>query len=353
METLRTLRLLSISLVLFLIISGCAALPKDNPQAMIQYYSGFLGYGGSCARTVGLTGSCVFDASLNRCREYLKIEAYSQAISDCSTVKSLPLSSGIVGDRLEATWMLAKAYIGLDDFESAIYYLRELKESNGICTSENPEAARSLWTLGGALELGDWRNCDLIEAYISDSNRRLSDQRAKNREYQAKLDALAAEQRRVEAEQRRIEEERIAAENARLERKERLEREAAAARKAAKERKLKAHLEKQERLCLANKGSAISTVFWEAIVIQFGLDPRSRDYEVTSSSSAKVGIWGLMAYELQGPDEVGFWCDITIYLDKGICKAQAQIIEASKLGEASIFGSKYIFHNDFASPCRK
>lgn len=360
-----------------LVVGGCAAtnnLPVDSPRAMIEYYSDqienqcdilvsgdpkgreecrrkqsyyyHLNYQEYQSNYGQFKINRVYDMYYGRCSEYYKIGDYQSAIADCRKAFEVAKWTDGIDMKNKALHLRALTEFKLSDYRAVIASLERLKEAPpnyGCPSSTSPQWLENLTI---QLNTDDWSNCRWITESIQVSKQNLSTAIAEHNENIRKHEAYKSRMKKLEEEKQAIEYAKKEAERE----KQRKLREAARSQAIAEEKKRQAaYLERQKAACSASQNLNISTVFWENIVNQYGLNPYVKNYEVKSASPSR------MSYYFQGadPEKMVFWCDVKIYLKNGVCKATAKIVGNKETGFFSPLGGNFIFHTDAEKPCEK
>lgn len=360
-----------------LVGGGCAAindLPVDNPRAMINHYSYWienqcdilvrgdpkgreecrrkqsyyyhLNYQEYQSNYGQFKINRVYDMYYGRCSEYYKIGDYQSAIADCRKAFEVAKWTDGIDMKNKALHLRALTEFKLSDYRAVIASLERLKEAPpnyGCPSSTSPQWLENLTI---QLNTDDWSNCRWITESIQVSKQNLSTAIAEHNENIRKHEAYKSRMKKLEEEKQAIEYAKKEAERE----KQRKLKEAARSQAIAEEKKRQAtYLERQKAACSASQNLNISTVFWENIVNQYGLNPYVKNYEVKSASPSR------MSYYFQGadPEKMVFWCDVKIYLKNGVCKATAKIVGNKETGFFSPLGGIFIFHTDAEKPCEK
>jgi hypothetical protein len=387
-------RAFSTSLVMLaLFFSSCTAvekLPTNDPHAMIEHHTYWINnqcdiiYGGGyndpngkkrCQKNLQLYGylnylshtretyhvSRIYNHYLDRCFYYLAIDDFSNAILDCKEAKEIveldinyysgdtPIKHR---EKERVLQLLAHSYHADKQYQNALSALNEIRQLPQFdgCANGDLSTVSSIDKLGKKFEAflyGEgWIDCEWINARIGGAEQALAEEiTAKNlRNEMLKEQALAREKIERERREREIEEHQKALEAEKAKQRQR-EREATA--------RLTAFMEKQRLACKRNKKLPISQIFWENIAAQNKLDPRSNDFEVVDAESSE-GFESILTISLflELQQKPNYHCSITIYHEKGVCRAVAEIVKNDETkASLGLFRDAMLFHNDKNSPC--
>lgn len=366
-----------------LVLGGCATtnkLPVDDPRAMIEHYSYWIE--NQCDILVGRVDpkgreECrrkqshdllynqyqsyqgqygnfalnrVWDIYFGRCEEYFKLGEYHNSILDCRKALQVGKWTDYVTRdvaEIKPIHLLALSYFHIGKYRSAVAALNQLKKMNGDCP--NTGVPTLLDNLDKVLKKEQWEDCIWITKNIVLFEQRLSNAVAEHNENLRKHEAYKREMEKIEEERlaKQYEQERVERKRQRKLEKAREDRVT-----AERQKRLRQFLENQKLACERSKNLEISQVFWENIANQYGLDPRSKRYDLVDVSSSGW-LSGAIALAIPGSETPDFLCTVKIYLDNGVCVANATIVKNdNRPGLFSPFEGSHVLHNGTGLPCK-